>query len=176
MRFRPKPLAVVIFALATTFCAPPDLPPLPDTRGADLLWVPANAVLTEDWASPVIVKNGRSVYVDSTSAVGFSVNSDREDLSAEVVRHFAAMEWRPRDRQSRNPQNSTSFEEGWQGRCACVIQMDSEGKVIPQETFYEWHGEWENTRGDVVTYRLAGQGRQLRGYGTFDPAVQAAKP
>lgn len=108
------------------------------------------------------------VYIDSSSAVIFSLVADREHLSSEVVGHFATKGWRRRGTQYLNPE-----EDGCQSRCACVFQTDAESNVIQREPFYEWQGEWENERGDIVTYRLAGEGRQLRGYGTFVPnAVQ----
>ncbi len=48
---------------------------------------------------------------------------------------------------------------------------DAAGDPIPREPFHQWHGEWENAQGDIVTYDLSAEGRQLRGYGAFVPRM-----
>lgn len=86
-----------------------------------------------------------------------------------AIEHFAHPGWRPRLTQYLNPQLTTSFELGWKSQCACVVSLDLQGKRIPREPYHQWHGEWENERGDLVTYTLDGEGRHLRGYATYNP-------
>ncbi len=35
-------------------------------------------------------RNGRSIYVDGTADVVFTIEGDREELSRRIVNHFAA--------------------------------------------------------------------------------------
>jgi hypothetical protein len=46
-----------------------------DTAAAPILWLPDHAVLARDLARPVIIKNGRSIYVDSSGAVAFAMEA-----------------------------------------------------------------------------------------------------
>jgi hypothetical protein len=91
--------SLLLTVLSAAFCAPVSLPQHPDTAGADFLWVPTQATVSDDGARPVAVKNGRSVYVDGSSAVGFTLIGEREALSSEIVRHYTLTEWRRRDRE-----------------------------------------------------------------------------
>jgi hypothetical protein len=64
-------LAVLGCGLAA--CARPE-PPMPVADAvAEALWLPAQAVLAEDAARPALIKNGRSVYVDHSGAVVFTI-------------------------------------------------------------------------------------------------------
>ena len=60
-----------------------------DTAAAQILWLPDHAVLARDLARPVIIKKGRSIYVDSSGAVAFAIQSDRTEVSDRIVQHFA---------------------------------------------------------------------------------------
>ena len=141
---------------------------------ADILWVPGSAWLQPTTAGPVLVKNGRSVYVDGSGSVGFTVAGDREAVARQIVRLFAHEGWSQR-RLRLDSRLATSFESGWEGRCGCLIQTDADGNPIPREPFYQWHGEWENIRGDLVTYDLSAEGQHLRGYAGFLPASLVAE-
>ena len=35
--------------------------------------------------------------------------------------------------------------------------------------YREWHGEWEDAQGDIVTYSIRGEAAQLRGYADYIP-------
>jgi hypothetical protein len=135
----------------------------------DNLWVPANAFIQSIASRPVMVENGRSIWADGSSALGFAPDTDREEFVRQLVRHFEEAGWRQRNTHYLNPGLATSFESGWQSRCACAILTDPLGKPIPREPFHEWHGEWESIRGDVLTYDLSAEGPELRGYASFVP-------
>ena len=51
--------------------------------------MPAEAILERDAFQPVAIENGRSIYVDGTGAVVFTINTDRDEVSARTVEHFA---------------------------------------------------------------------------------------
>ncbi len=146
----------------------------PDQAIPDLLWAPPSATLEPDTSSGLI-SNGRSIYVDGSGAILFTLAGDREELAAGVVRSFEAAGWRQRKTRYLNPQHPTSFERGWESRCACVVLTDEMGTSRPREPLYQWHGEWQNSRGDIVTYNLSAEGRQLRGYGAFVPRQVVAQ-
>ena len=44
-----------------------------------------------------------------------------------------------------------------------------DNRVTP-ESLHLWEGEWENDRGDVVTYSFVAEGRRMRGYASYDPS------
>jgi hypothetical protein len=138
-----------------------------DTRGPDILWLPQGSVIERDSARPVAVRDGRSIYVDGTSAVVFSIDAQRRHVSDQLVRHFAREGWRQRKTQFMNPSQATSFDGGWEHRCGCVLVRDSAGRSAPGDPYYEWRGEWENDSGDLVSYVLGGPGDHLRGYASY---------
>jgi hypothetical protein len=141
----------------------------PNLAVADILWLPAEARLEKDAARPILVRDGRSIYIDGTGAVAFTISAPREELSTRLVEHFAAEGWRQRATQHLNPEIPTSFEIGWQSQCACVVALDAEGKPVQREPYHKWHGEWENAQGDIVEYMLGGEGERLRGYAAYIP-------
>jgi hypothetical protein len=94
----------------------------------------------------------------------FSICADREHVSALLVQHFASESWRQRKRQRLNPSLPTSFDGGWEKHCGCVFRRD-----LPRDPYFEWRGEWENNRGDQVSYVVGGVGHHLRGYAAYRP-------
>jgi len=125
--------------------------------------------LEEDAARPALITNGRSIYVDGSGAVVFSIAIKCDDAIRQISEHFAQTEWRPRSTQYLNPHLATSFSSGCQRHGGGVILLDSNGRPIPPEPYNEWVGEWENGRGDIVSYVVGGTRQQLRGYGSYIP-------
>jgi hypothetical protein len=136
---------------------------------AEILWLPANAVLEKDAARPVLIRDGRSIYVDGTGAVVFSIEGDCDAVATEITRHFEQSEWQPRATQDLNPQLPTSFRIGCRTHGGGIMQLDSDGRPVSQERFKQWQGEWDNERGDLLNYFVGGTGRQLRGYASYLP-------
>jgi hypothetical protein len=137
---------------------------------AAVLWLPAGAEIQPDLASPIAVRKGRSLYVDGSAAVTFALIGDREDVSRQVTAYFQPLAWRQRASHDMNPERHTSFEIGWDAWPSGIVQLDANGRPVPRDTGYEWHGEWENVGGDLVTYTFWAEGRQLRGYASYAPA------
>jgi hypothetical protein len=133
---------------------------------AELLWLPPEAKLLDDvFFKPVVIKNGRSIYMGGSAWVRFTIDTDREELSSRIVEHFAATAWRQRRTEYMNPQIATSFERGWEVHGGGVIGDHASSR----EPFRQWHGEWEDARGNVLTYDLGGSGRQLTGVASYVP-------
>jgi len=146
----------------------------PDTAVEAILWLPEQAVLERDAASPVRIANGRSIYIDGSGAMVFSILLGCEDVARDLRGHFARTEWRPRATQYLNPQEATSFNSGCRPHGGGLIPP---GSAIPPEPFTEWRGEWENRRGDIVTYVVGGMGQRMRGYAEYVPrhVVESAR-
>jgi hypothetical protein len=164
-------LAVLIFAgLGVASCGASRVRFADLAIGAgDILWLPAGAEILACAASPVSAESGRSLYADGSADACFNMTGERHELSAGLIRHFATAGWRQRTAQYLNPRIKTSFDEGWQHRCGCVVETDPEGHPISREPSYEWRGEWEDPLGTIVTYSLRTEGRLLRGYATYSP-------
>ena len=60
---------VLLEALVCSYAWPDGIVSNIDTAAAQILWLPEHAVLARDLARPVIIKNGRSIYADSSGAV-----------------------------------------------------------------------------------------------------------
>ena len=133
---------------------------------ADILWLPAQATFEKDAVRPVLMRNGRSIYVDGSGAVVFSIAIKCDDVVRDITEHFAQTEWRPRSTQYLNPELATSFSSGCQRRGGDVIRP---GSTVPLEPYIEWRGEWENGRGDIISYVVGGTGQQQRGYAEYIP-------
>jgi hypothetical protein len=143
--------------------------PVRVSEAANTLWLPAGAEITLDPRGAVSIQRGRSLYVDGTAHVSFSVTGERHKLAAALICHFTTSGWRQRTTQYMNPRFATSFKDGWQRQCACILQTDPEGKPILREPQYEWRGEWEDPLGNIVAYSLAAEGRLVRGYAVYIP-------
>lgn len=117
----------------------------------------------------MLIRDGRSLYADGSRAVVFRIAAGCDEVATQVSEHFGQTEWRPRSTQYLNPQLATSFIGGCQSTGGGVLQLDSNGRPIPPKPYNEWRGEWENGRGDVVSYVVGGTGQQLRGYAVFIP-------
>ena len=141
---------------------------VPGTAAGDILWLPAQATLEKDGARSVLIRNGRSIYVDGSGAVAFSIAIKCDDVVRNITEHFAQTEWRPRSTQYLNPQLATSFSSGCQRHGGGVIPP---GSTVPLEPYIEWRGEWENERGDIVSYVVGGTGQQQRGYAEYIPRL-----
>jgi hypothetical protein len=146
----------------------------PDSRSSsedlvNILWVPADATIRELNDATTSIRDGRALYSDGSASVGFIVTADHEDLSRNVVAHFERLGWCQRKTQFMNPQMATSFEEGWRHRCACILQLDADGKPIPRGELFEWTGEWENSRGDVAHYSFFAEHDRINGYASITP-------
>lgn len=70
-------LAVSTFTLAT--CARTSLHRDPNAV-VEILWLPPLAVLHEDAARPMVIENGRSIYVDGSGAVAFTIAGECDDV------------------------------------------------------------------------------------------------
>jgi hypothetical protein len=142
------------------------------------LWLPGEANLENTLGRPVMMRNGRSIYVDGTADVVFAIEGDREELSRRIVNHFAAPDWehfgapiwRPRYTHYLNPQQPTSFVTGWRvyggGGRPEPADVDP---AVANEPYRRWHVEWEDERGNLITYDLGGQGPRLRGMAVYVP-------
>lgn len=140
-----------------------------DSVAAEVLWLPAGARLETDAARPALVRHGRSIYMDGSGAVVFSVVASCDDIAAAIGDHFAQAGWRARQMQDLNPQLRTSVGSGCEPRKAGIIQLGSNGRLIPRGPYMDWWGEWQNEAGDLVAYRVGGTDRELRGYGEYLP-------
>jgi len=159
----------VAFGCVLGACAQTGSPASPPSTADEVLWLPVGANLAEDAASPVLVRNGRSIYIDGSGAVAFSLTADCVDVAKDIRQHFERTEWQPRSTQDLNPQKATSFSSGCQPHGGGIIQLDSNGHQLPRGPYNEWHGEWQNNRGDILTYIVGGTGQELRGYAFYVP-------
>jgi hypothetical protein len=148
-----------------------EVPSFRDTLAADVLWLPRGAVLRDDISSAPLIKDGRSIYKDGSGHVSFTIDTadvNPEQVSASLIEHFAGTDWQQRPNQYMNPHMPTSFKDGWRDRCACVLVLDEQGNPIHRHA-YEWVGEWQNARGDVVGYHLNGVNDELHAYASYTP-------
>lgn len=154
-RTRATAVALIVLASVVSACgwqAPP--PPARDPAVADLLWLPPQAQMQPDQTNPLLVRNGRSVYEDGTAGVSFTVDMDCDELVGLVLTQASSSEWHRRSTPLDNPQEV--LPPG--NRCLPGSSGDA-----------GWAGEWNDNRGNVISYRFGGPPRQLRGKATFQP-------
>ena len=113
-----------------------------------------------------MTRNGRSIWIDGTADVVFTIEGDREELSRRIVNHFATPVWRQRQTRYLNPQLPTAFAGRWRvhggGGKPEPADVDP---AVANEPYRSWHAEWEDERGNLITYYLGGRGPRLRGIG-----------
>ena len=136
---------------------------------AEILWLPPEAKLEEDAATkPVRIENGRSIYIDGSAAVVFTIESDRLELTSRIVEHVSSLGWHQRRTQYLNPRQATSFYSGWQVHGGGVLVFEV-SEALPHDPYRTWHGEWEDDRGNILVYDIGGRGRQFRGLAAYVP-------
>jgi hypothetical protein len=160
----------LLLASGVTSCSTPaqEFAELP-VHADQILWLPENASMEPAVFHQISINNGRNVYADGSASVAFVLTDERDELSRSIIQHYANTPWRQRPIQYLNPGLVTSFNDGWRHRCGCVVQSDEAGNPIPREPYYEWHGEWQDAHGNIITYDLSAEGQQLRGYAAFVP-------
>jgi hypothetical protein len=142
-----------------------------DTRGAEMLWLPATAVMRTIGRGPVDIRHGRNVYIDGTADAYFDITTGREALTTEVIANVERQGWHRLSHQLLNPGDATSFDAGWAHQCACLIAVDGSGRPRPRAQLYSWRGEWENDRRDHLEYYFFAEDRRITGAATFLPAT-----
>jgi len=140
-----------------------------DISAADTLWVPDQASIEEQALAPVLIKDGRGIYRDGSATVVFSIAIPCDDVARSVTAHFADTEWRPRPRQWLSPALPTSFGSGCQRQGGGLIAWNPGRREVPAGPYEEWRGEWENKRGDILTYSLGGIEGSVRGAASYVP-------
>lgn len=129
---------------------------MPDPAVAELLWLPSDARLRKDVMQPVVIRNGRSIYVDGSAAVYFDVATACDELARTVSARFTDSVWRRRTSGLYNPQQALPLGDD------CLRSMgDTRG----------WRAEWENRRGDIITYAFGGEANQLHGEAAYLPGA-----
>jgi hypothetical protein len=137
------------------------------TPGVDpksLLWIPLEAAIMFPVAS----------YPSGNIEVSFTIPitdvAQQEAFTARLLQKLERSGWRRRTHQYLNPTVVTSFKEGWRtggGGVRLPGARQNAGN-------YKWHGEWEDTEGNVIQYSLQafhytdGQG-QLRIFAMYVP-------
>jgi hypothetical protein len=138
---------------------------------ADVLWLPEGANLEKDATHPTRIINGRSVYVDGSGAVGFTV-FDCDSLARALVDHFVPPTWRQRTLREFSPRTPIKFERKCRPATrggGGIVDLDANGQPIPPKPKMFWFGEWETERGDLVTYDFSGWQQQIFGYASYAP-------
>lgn len=163
----PLVLIAAVVAISGASCTGTSSDDLPG-EVTELLWLPTEARLADDGFQPVRIEHGRSIYVDGSASVYFTIDADRDELSTSIVQHLASLKWSQRSHQYLNPQLPTSFEGGWQIHGG-GLNIGDDRSATPLEPYRRWRGEWQDTSGNIIVYDIGGQGRQLRGGASYVP-------
>lgn len=135
-------------------------PPVGET-----LWLPPDADVVESALRPERVERGRNIYVDGSAWVFFEVTQPCDKLGDALAAHFSRAGWSQHTHQLRNPGMATSFARGCQVRGGGVATLEK----MPGP-YMEWVGQWQNARGDIVTYFIGGFSPNLRVSAEYLPA------
>jgi hypothetical protein len=137
------------------------------TRTPEILWAPPDATFTTDGMTTA----GPRGYDDGSADMRFTIATrDFNRVSTELIDHFAREGWRQSATEWLNPGLESSFQTGWRHICACIRQRGPDGKPIKAPLMYEWSGEWQDRRGDGVSYRLLAVDDRIHGYAAYVPA------
>jgi hypothetical protein len=141
-----------------------------------VLWVPVDASIEPDMMTPREVRNGRSLYLDGSAGVVFMVATTCGELARLIMAHFDGTMWRRRANDWLNPSMPTSFDAGCDRRQAGIALPRTDGRRSGPRFYEQWHGQWENDRGDIVDYKFMGaDGSPMRGYASYGPAENISK-
>lgn len=132
-----------------------------DTSVADILFVPVDAKVDPPAPfGPIAVKNGRRIYIDGTTDIWFSVDADRQKLTTQLIRYFAARLASTHEPIPESGDRDVICRRRQHG-CACLISRDANGHLKQRGQLFEWQGEWENARHDQVTYYFFAEDRAI---------------
>jgi len=165
-------MAVRLFALAAVIslapsCAGVDGPGVAPDDLTRLLWLPPEATLEEDPATPVRIVNGRSVYADGSASVAFTIEAQPSDLTDRIMERVASLGLEQRRTQYLNPWLATSFAGGWQVLGGGTMLNPSQ--ATRRSPYRRWRGEWEDGLGNILVYDIGGQDRALRVLASYIP-------
>jgi hypothetical protein len=163
----PRLFTLAVISGLTAFCVARDCAHdgARNATVAEVLWLPSEAEIEPDAARAGAIENGRSIYIDGSASVVFRIQSDRDVLSSGIVKRFVARGWRERQTQYLNPEVPTSFQGGWQGHDG----VGDTHRTVSDDPYRRWHDEWTDECGNIVTYSIGGQGRELRGIASYIP-------
>ncbi len=130
---------------------------------SDLLWIPPGAQVVQSVLTPARVERQRNLFPDGSATLIFVLTRDCDRVADVLVTHFSRAGWGQRARHIRNPGMETGFVTG--------CQQTGGGIAVPTAPgpFMEWHGEWQDTGGDIVSYTIAGFSPNLHVVGRYIP-------
>ena len=138
-------------------------------QGAGLLWLPPGAA----------TDRGAQDYKDGSSDLPFTLgNVQPEEFSTQLAAHFAGRGWH--SRVPRLDVYPPSTSTGWRPfPGGGLILTDAHGQPLPPYESLQWHGEWEDEHGNVISYHLTASrpvgavSYSILGYGTYAPRSRA---
>ena len=124
------------------------------SRGSQGESTAASALMVLPEATKVVPSKD---YYDGTVQYQLDEPYPAKNAIAFINTELTKQGWAPLTLDFLNPDSQTSHVTGWNG-----------GVIVGKETVYSWMGQWQNTNGDIVLYRLS--------YRVPTAAVEASGP
>lgn len=140
---------------------------------AQALWAPRSAAVVVPPSRGERVVNGRLIYGDGTGALTFTLMERCDRMAAGLVEHFRASGWRQRRSQILMPRLRTSFTTGCERVPNGILSPDAVTKGDQSSVALAWHGEWEDNKGNTLTYDVSSDGDAARVHATYLPVEVA---
>lgn len=139
---------------------------------AQALWAPRSAAVVSPSRGEQVV-NGRLINGDGTGTLTYTVKERCDRAAASLVEHFRASLWRQRKSQILMPRLRTSFTTGCERVPNGVVSPNGAAMGDQGSIALAWHGEWEDNKGNTLTYDVSSDGNEARVRATFLPAEVA---
>lgn len=143
---------------------------------AQALWAPRSAALVVPPSRGEHVVDGRLVHADGTGAMTFTLMELCDRTAAGLVEHFRGSGWRQRRSQIVMPRLITSFTTGCERVPNGILSPGATTRGERSPVALAWHGEWEDDKGNTLTYEVSSDSDRTQVHATFLPVdVAAAK-
>lgn len=143
---------------------------------AQALWAPRSAAVVVPPSRSEQVLNGRLIHGDGTGALTFTLTERCDRTAAGLVEHFRASGWRQRRSQILMPRLRTSFTTGCERVPNGILSPEATTKGEQSPVALAWHGEWEDNKGNTLTYDVSSDSDRAQVHATFLPVdVAVAK-
>lgn len=136
---------------------------------AQALWAPRAATVVVSPSRGEKVVNGRLIHGDGTGTLTYTLLERCDSAAAGLAEHFSASGWRQRRSQILMPRLRTSFTTGCERVPNGILSPEATTRGEQSPVALAWHGEWEDDKGNTLTYDVSSDSDRAQVHATFLP-------
>ena len=136
---------------------------------AQALWAPRAAAVVVSPSRGEKVVNGRLIHGDGSGTLTYTLLERCDSAAAGLAEHFRASGWRQRRSQILMPRLRTSFTTGCERVPNGILSPEATTRGEQSPVALAWHGEWEDNKGNTLTYDVSSDSDRAQVHAAFLP-------